>query len=398
MDRRKFIKNSAIASTSLFVPSFLQAKINRNPAQSRDGKILIIIQLSGGNDGLNTIIPYQNDLYYKARPQLAIPAKELIKIDGELGFNPALEAIRPLYDEGLISVVNNVGYPNPDRSHFRSMDIWHTASNSDEYLSTGWLGRWLDSSCHPCDTPYKAIEVDDNLSLALKGHNQKGFAMSNPNRLKRAAENKFLSLAADRFHPEHADENVRYLYKTLIETQASANYLYEQAKIHKSNISYPVTQFGNDLKQIAELITADTNTSIYYASLTGFDTHANQKNQQARLLKQYADGVAALVKDLKQNNLLKDTLIFTFSEFGRRVKQNASNGTDHGTANNLFIIGEKLQKAGFFNSGPNLQDLDNGDLIYQVDFRQIYATIIENWLENNAEAILNQPFKTLPII
>ncbi len=387
-----------MASTALMVPSFLQAEFNKRPFNSRSGKILIVIQLSGGNDGLNTVVPYQNDVYYNNRPRLAIPSNEVLKIHDELGFHPALSALQPLLDEGLLSIVNSVGYPNPDRSHFRSMDIWHTASNSDEYWTTGWLGRYLDSNCSNCDVPYHALEVDANLSLALKGEQRNGFAMGNPGQLKKTTDNKFLQLAGQNFDEHHAEENVRYLYKTMINTQSSAKYLFEQSKVYQSKAAFPQTPFGRDLKQIAELITADTDTKIYYVSLTGFDTHANQKNQQARLLRQYAEGVAALVKDLQQNNLLNDTLILTFSEFGRRVKQNASNGTDHGTANNLFLIGGGIKKPGFYNAAPDLLNLDKGDLIYQIDFRQIYATILEQWLDTNANLVLGQSFDPLAMI
>lgn len=391
------MRQSAFASSALMVPSFLNAFTGRPPQSSRDGKILVVVQLSGGNDGLNTVVPYRNDIYYQSRPSLAIREQEVLRVSDELGFNPKMKGLQALYDEGLVTVLNNVGYPNPDRSHFRSMDIWHTASDSDQYLSTGWLGRYLDSNCRDCATPHHALEVDDHLSLALKGQTRNGFAMSNPRQLKRATDNRFLKSLADHGH-DHPEENVAYLYKTMIDTQSSADYLYQQSTVHRSKADYPQTPFGRDLKQIAELITADTDTKIYYVSLTGFDTHANQRNQQERLLQQYADGMRAFVSDLQQNNLLDDTLIMTFSEFGRRVKQNASRGTDHGTANNLFLLGGRLRQPGFFNEGPDLTTLDNGDLIYQVDFRRVYATILENWLEADAAGILPGRFERLGVV
>ena len=270
-----------------------------------------------------------------------------------------MKAFRSLYDDGLVSIINSVGYPNPDRSHFRSMDIWHTASDSKEYLSNGWIGRYLDNQCVGYENPLHAIEVDDTLSLALKGEKYSGFAVSNPRKLKRQADNRFLKAIANNGNHQEED-NVGYLYKTLIDTQSSADYLFEKSKIHQSKITYPNNAFAKDLKQIAEPITADANTQIYYAGMTGFDTHANQKNAQARLLKNYSEGVAALVKDLKSNGLLDDVLILTFSEFGRRVKQNGSNGTDHGTANNVFLMGGKLRKAGFYNAAPDSLNLDKG--------------------------------------
>ncbi len=395
MNRRNFLKSSGLASTSLLIPSFLSDFSVNKSFKSRSGKILVVVQLSGGNDGLNTIVPYRNDIYYKSRPTLGIKSSEVLKVSDELGFNPALQSLQGLYDQGYLSIVNSVGYPNPDRSHFRSMDIWHTASDSNQYLSTGWLGRYLDSNC---PTPYYALEVDDSLSLALKGATRNGFAASNPERLKRAADNRLLKFLSENVHANQQEDNVAYLYKVLVETQQSANYLYEQARVHRSRVAYPENAFGKDLKTIAELITADTDTKIYYVSLGGFDTHANQKIQQERLLQAYADGMKAFVEDLKQNSLLDEVLIMTFSEFGRRVEQNASNGTDHGTANNLFLIGGKLQKPGFFNQASNLINLDEGDLKFEIDFRNIYASILSNWLDADAAGVLGGNYKALQLV
>jgi len=239
--------------------------------------------------------------------------------------------------------------------------------------------------------------LDDQLSLSLKGEKRNGFAMSNPTQLKRSANNPILKKIANDVH--HAEEeNIAYLYKTLIDTQSSADYLFEQSKVSPSKKTYPQHPFGRDMKLIAELITADTDTKIYYASLGSFDTHANQKNQQARLLKIYADAIAALTDDLKSNGLFDETLIMTFSEFGRRVKQNGSNGTDHGTANNVFLMGGKLKNGGVINQGPDLSRLENGDLIYDIDFRQIYATILENWLGTDSRIVLNEKFDLLSFI
>lgn len=399
MNRRNFLKNSAFASTAWMVPSFLQGFSGLPTYQSRSGKILIVIQLSGGNDGLNTVVPYRNDIYYKSRPSIGIGKDKVLRISDELGLNPAMTALQSLYDEGLVSIINSVGYPNPDRSHFRSMDIWHTASSSSEYWSSGWLGRYLDSDCQACQSPHHALEVDDSLSLALKGATHSGFAMSDPRQLNRTTSNAYLKAIGEQFDHHHHEEEVAYLYKTMIDTQASASYLYEQSKVFKSKGKYPKTPFGKSLKQVAELITADTDTRIYYVSLTGFDTHVNQTNKQGRLLQQYAEGVKALVADLKQHHLLQDTLIMTFSEFGRRVQQNGSKGTDHGTANNLFLIGGSLKRPGFFNAAPDLSNLNNGDLIYQVDFRDVYASVLEKWLDTDSPKVLGtRAFRGLEVL
>ncbi|MEM1357975.1 MAG: DUF1501 domain-containing protein, partial [Bacteroidota bacterium] len=366
MKRRNFLKASTLASTALMTPNFLKAISRVSTEASRSGKILIVLQLSGGNDGLNTVVPYGNDIYYQKRPLIGIPAKEVIQLNDLQGFHPALAPLRPLFDAGEMSIINSVGYPNPDRSHFRSMDIWQTGSSSNEAWSTGWLGRYLDSACAGKPT-YHALEVNDGLSLAMKGEQRSGFAMSDTQSMRRAINQRHLTSLTSQA-PQAG--NLGYLYKTLTETTDAASYLFEQAKTHRSQVSYPNDPFGKDLKQLAELITADTATNIYYASLTGFDTHAAQRARQQRLLNIYAQGVAALVKDLKQHNLFNDVLIMTFSEFGRRLQQNASGGTDHGTANNVFMIGGKLKQAGFYNSAPNLSQLKDQDLIHEIDFRR----------------------------
>lgn len=387
-----------MASTAMMVPSFLTGTSLGKLYKNRAGKILVVVQLSGGNDGLNTIVPYRNDLYYQNRPDLGIAKTEVITVSDELGFNPGLKSLRELFDQGQMSIVNNVGYPNPDRSHFRSMDIWHTASDSTDYLNSGWIGRYLDSNCQGCQSPYQAIEVDDTLSLALKGANRRGFAMSDPGRLKRTADNPILQAISKSARNDVDENKVGYLYKTLIDSESSADYLFAQSKKNHSSAAYPQSEFGQDMRTIAELITADTDTKIYYVSLSGFDTHANQRMRQERLLGQYADAMKVFVQDLKQNGLLDEVLILTFSEFGRRVKQNASKGTDHGTANNLFLMGGKLKKPGFFNEAPDLSQLDEGDLNYTIDFRKVYATILDKWLEAPVPAILGKSFPNLGLI
>ncbi|GGG04086.1 DUF1501 domain-containing protein [Pontibacter amylolyticus] len=387
--RREFIKMSALASGMLLVPNFLHGLDGGGLPllASSNGKRLVVIQLSGGNDGLNTVVPYQNDLYYKARPSLAIPSREVLTLEKGLGLNPAMEKLRLLYDQGYVSVLNSVGYPDPDRSHFRSMDIWHSASASDEYLSTGWLGRYLDSLSGP-SANYAAIEVDDTLSLALKGAQYTGIAVQDVKRFFQATNDQFLKQAAQLHAQDHTHHQVDYLYKTLIETQQSAGYLQEKTKVYRSKKDYPNGEFARNLKTIAELIASGVESRVYYASLTGFDTHVRQAGQQASLLRELSEGLYSFVDDLKQQQEFDNTVIMVFSEFGRRVAQNASNGTDHGTANNLFLIGGKLKQAGLYNEGPNLQDLDQGDLRYSIDFRNIYATLLHNWLGGDAAGIL----------
>jgi uncharacterized protein (DUF1501 family) len=404
MQRRRFLQSSALASTLLLVPKFLHA-LDRPETQLatllRDApadkaRRLIVVQLSGGNDGLNTIIPYRNDLYYKARPTLALKETEgILPLSGDLGLHPKMTGLKGLYDQGQLAVLNAVGYPNPDRSHFRSMDIWQTGSGSEQLLTTGWLGRYLDSSCVGCELPYQALEVDDTLSLALKGQFHKGLAVKTPGKLHQLTQSHYLSRLSQEAAPAAASSELDYLYKTLAETASSADYLYEKSKIHTSTATYPNTDLGRNLKTTAELITSGVESRVYYLALSGFDTHVRQHEQQGRLLGELSDGLAALAADLQKSGEWENTLVMVFSEFGRRVTQNASNGTDHGTANNVFLLSGALRKPGLLNAPASLADLDQGDLRYQVDFRSLYASILSDWLGADDKLVLGSGIERL---
>ena len=398
MDRRHFLKNTALASGALMIPAFLKPFEALGKSDITGYKNLVIIQLSGGNDGLNTIVPYGNDIYYQKRNTIAINKTDVITLNDMQGLNPSLSALKEIYDQGWMSIINSVGYPNPDRSHFRSMDIWQTGSESKQFLTTGWIGRYLDANC-PSFKPYAAIEVDDTLSLAMKGAKMKGIAVQDPGKLYQTTREPFFKdLVHDHSDANLNEDNLGYLYKTMIETYSSAEYIQNTSKTYNVKSEYPATPLGNQLKTVSKFINSGLQTRIYYVSLSGFDTHVRQQDQQARQLKIYGDAVAAFIKDLKQSGKLDDTLVMTFSEFGRRVEQNASNGTDHGTANNILIYGGKLKKAGFYNESPDLTQLDNGDLKYQIDFRDVYATLLDKWLDMNNSQVLTKTFAGLGFV
>ena len=395
--RKEFIQVGSLATASLLLPKFLKAFEGR-PMVPPGNRVVVILQLSGGNDGLNTVIPVRNDLYYKARPRLGIEKSKALILDDEVGLHPALKGFRDLYEDGSLGIINNVGYPNPDRSHFRSMDIWHTASQSDEYLSHGWVGKYLDAQCKGCDKPTQAIEIDDVLSLALKGENIKGIAVKDPRRLYGTANEKFFRDVLKNYREEAGEQPVDYLYKTMAETLSSADYIFKQSRLHPTNAEYPKTDLGNSMKTIASLIFSEINTKVYYVSLGSFDTHINQEGQQQRLFTEMNDAVTAFVKDLKANHRFDDVLLFTFSEFGRRVQQNASGGTDHGTANSMFLVGGGLKKKGLINELPDLADLDEGDLKYKVDFKDVYATVLKKWLQADDISILGRKYSHLDFV
>lgn len=380
--RREFLKISSLATASLLMPNFLKS-MTLDDALAPSQNILVVLQFTGGNDGLNTIIPARNDIYFRERKTLAI--QDSLALTDEAGINPCLSYFKELFDNGELSVMNNVGYPNPDKSHFRSMDIWQSASRSDEFLDTGWLGRFLDEECYRCEHPTQALEVDDMLSLALKGENNKAFAFKDPKRLYQTSQEKYFKSLYDHHHD---DETVSYLYQTLGSTINNAGYIFEKSKAKTTEEVYPNSQLGKDFKTVASLIKSDINTQVYYLSIGSFDTHVNQNDRQKKLFSDINDAVKSFVADMKSNGLFNNVLLMTFSEFGRRVAQNASNGTDHGTANQMFFIGGNLKKKGLLNALPDLQNLNEGDLIYKEDFRKVYATILKNWLKADSSKVL----------
>ncbi|MBS1572094.1 MAG: DUF1501 domain-containing protein [Bacteroidetes bacterium] len=387
INRREFLTTSALASASLLLPNFLKALSFSENTLVAQQNILIILQLSGGNDGLNTIIPIKNDLYYKNRQKIGI--KNALNLTDDVGIHPALQFFKELYDNGELAILNNVGYPEPDKSHFRSMDIWQTASKSNEYLSTGWVGRYLDEVCYNCNHPTQALEINDMLSLAMKGEEKKAFAFQNPKRLYQTSQEVFFKeiLQANN-KDQHEHKTTSYLYQTLGETVNNASYIFDKSKTKETTISYPNSQIAKDFKTIASLIKSDINTRVYYLDIGSFDTHVNQNDRQQNLFSDMNEAIKSFVQDMKSNGLFSNVMIATFSEFGRRVAENQSNGTDHGTANQMFFVSGGLHKKGLLNPLPNLEKLNDGDLIYTEDFRKVYATLLKNWLQADSSKIL----------
>lgn len=396
MKRREFIKNSSLASSVFLVPNFLKA-FESQASLVKNNKKLVIIQLSGGNDGLNTLVQYKNDQYYKSRAVIAQKPNNLLRINDELGFHESLKGFKELYDKGLVSVLNNVGYPNPSRSHFRATDIWQTASDSSDYLQTGWVGRYLENISK---TSLGAIEVDDTLSLLMKGENINGIATKDAKLFYKTTQDPYFGQVLNSYDDVHLSEhNLGYLYKTVIDAKSSAKYIYNKTKVYTSKADYPKNTFGNQLKTISEFINSGLETQLYYASLGGFDTHANQINAQKRLLEIFSTGMNTFIHDLQATGALADTMVLVFSEFGRRLNENAAKGTDHGAANLVFLIGNQLKHKGMYNEPADLVNLDvNGDIQYKVDFRDVYASLLKEWLTTEPSKILNGNFKTLGLV
>ncbi|TAH26035.1 MAG: DUF1501 domain-containing protein [Cytophagales bacterium] len=406
--RRKFIKNATLATAgTALLPEFLSASQSQlAEAISRaniDNKVLVVIQLSGGNDGLNCLVPFRNDNYYKLRPKISIPRDEVYEVNDEMGFHSELRIFKDFYDQGILSVINTVGFQNVEKTHIRAMETWQTASGTGDYINrSGWIGRYLDHGCQnaACRKPYMALEMDDSLNLALKGDKTKGLAFIDPTRTYNNFNNTFFKEVAKIREDALEGTPLHFLYKTLGDSLASVNHIYERSKVFKTKTPYPLTQFGVDLRTVAELIISNMETKVYYVSLPGFDTHVDQLPKHEKILAKFSDGMKSFIKDLKANRRLEDVMVMVFSEFGRTVKENESEGTDHGLANNVFLLSGSLKKKGLYNPMPSLanEQLDDFCLRSSVDFKTIYSTIIKRWLNAEDKLVLGREYGYLDFI
>ena len=413
MKRRDFIQVMLpIAGLPIVWPMWSFSKPLRKLGKSNypvnfpdDGRVQVLVQCAGGNDGLNTIIPYTNDIYYNERPQLAIPKSETIQIANglDLGFHSAMSGFKSLYDAGNLAIIQGVGYPNPDRSHFRSTDIWLTGSSSDAVGETGWLGRYFDMLCpdgEPCGTfGPPAIQIGLTSSLALLGRQQKGITLQNPvqfyDLVTRLGEGHDPQPGMIPATP--AEHELEFLRNTEASAFQFAGEIIDAYQKNDNQVHYPNQSLATQLAIVARLIAGGLSTRIYIVSIRGFDTHANQANAHANLLGQLSTAIQLFQQELEIFGVADRVAGMCFSEFGRRVRGNASNGTDHGTAAPQFLFGNPVI-GGVHGSHPDLANLENGDIKYQFDYRQIYASLLEQWLAGDANAILGENFSTLPLI
>lgn len=366
MNRRNFLTlTGTFTGGMLVLPSFLHAFGTQDNLVIGE-QCLVFIQLNGGNDGLNTFVPYEDPLYYDLRTKIALNKDAVVSKNKGMAFHPALKDFAQMQQNGDLTVIQNVGYPEPVRSHFRSQEIWQTAADSNKYINEGWLGRYLDLQCHD-HQPTAGINLDSIDNLALKGMEPNSITVKDPDRfkVKSNTENEKLS-----DNPQL--DFVRKIANSVVE---GSDDIQNALKQSKTEISYPKTGLSKNLEWIARLVKGNLNSKVYYTSLGGFDTHDNQLSIHERKLTELNDAIYSFYKDLKQAQLLQNVTIVVFSEFGRRVKDNG-NGTDHGTAAPMFIIGGN-NKGTILGNNPNLTDLDNGDLKHQIDFRSVYASLLQ---------------------
>ncbi|MES2574668.1 MAG: DUF1501 domain-containing protein [Bacteroidota bacterium] len=378
MDRRKFLTlTGTFTGGSLLLPDFLYSFGSQTNLIVGE-QCVVFVQLNGGNDGLNTFIPFEDALYYYSRPKIAISKDEVLNSSKGMAFHPALQGFASMQQSGDLSVIQNVGYPNPVRSHFRSQEIWQTAPTHQEYLNEGWLGRYLDLQCKE-HQPTAGINIDSIDNLALKGEEPNSITVKDPNRFKTKSKSENDGQLSD--NPQL--DFVRKVANSVVE--GSDDIQKALAKSAASDVVYPKTGLAKNLEWISKLIKGNLNSKVYYTSLGGFDTHDNQLSIHKNKLTELNDAVYSFYQDLKKSQQLQNVTIVVFSEFGRRVKDNGR-GTDHGTAAPMFVIGGN-NRGKIIGQNPNLADLDNGDLKHEIDFRSVYASILKNKLDFDSATI-----------
>ncbi len=357
-----------------------------------ENRILVVLELSGGNDGLNTVVPFRNDDYYKLRPKLALKENTLRKIDDEYGLNTHMAGLEKLYKDGQMAIIHGVGYPQPSFSHFNSMAFWHTAAPNSG-ASYGWVGRLADVLL-PKGSPFAIVNVDATQSLAVRSENHVPIVFDDPNQL--VPKGRSMYVEADDDSTQNTSQSfMRDIARSAKEASAQVGEAWQK---YKSPVDYGLVNL--DLPKIASLIEARMPTRLYYTSFrnNAFDTHVQQSNLHSRLLTYFSDAVYAFMQDMERIGRADDVMVLVFSEFGRRAAENANLGTDHGTANVMFALGNGV-KGGHFGTPSDLTKLDDTDnLIHTTDFRQVIATVIEDWLQYpNAQDVLNGKYDKLGI-
>ena len=395
IDRRRFLSIGALTAT---IPGFL-AKTGALLADDRSlgnrDRVLVVVQLAGGNDGLNTLIPFRDDAYYKARPKLAVAKGKSLQIADDLALHPEAGDLRRLYDAGHLGIVTNVGYPNPNRSHFRATEIWETGVPDKDTL-TGWVGRYFDAECRGVPSPMLGLQLGEKPAMTFAHPKGRAVTLTNPRLFEWDAGAAKAMEKLNAVRPT-ANPELDFLQRTGNDTLTLSRRIQEALKDTKTVAEYAPFNFSQSLKVVAQMIAADVPTRVYYVTLGGFDTHTSQDRRHAGLLQELSMGLASFVQDLKALGHLDRTLVMTFSEFGRRVAENEQQGTDHGTAGIMFLAGGGV-KAGVHGSRPDLSDLDDGDLKFETDFRSVYATVLKDWFGADAKKVIGADFTPVPMI
>ncbi|HET6425526.1 MAG TPA: DUF1501 domain-containing protein [Planctomycetaceae bacterium] len=400
-NRREFLKllgTAGVVSLAGPVPALWSQAIGAE-TKAPGERVLVLIQLAGGNDGLNTVVPINDDSYYKARPGIAIGKGAALKLNDAVGLHPSMTGFRDLWDTNRLAIVQGVGYPKPDRSHFRSMDIWHAAHFS-ERIPNGWIGRLLDQTVSSSSTAWEAACIGlDKLPLACLGERVVPPTIQRLEEFRLTHSGRDVAVVSSPAWKQVAASasgsgELDFLRRSATAAVTSAERLASLSQEYRSTAAYPSTALAQRLKLVAQMITADLPARVYFVSLDGFDTHAQQLPGHAVLLSELSSAIAAFFADLDEKNHGNRVMLATFSEFGRRLAENGSLGTDHGAASVQFVV-TPPGKGGMYGTAPSLTDLDDGDPKFTTDFRRVYATLLERWLQRPSEPILGEVFAPL---
>ncbi len=394
--RREFLNQSTLFALAPTVPGFLAQSARAAPPR-RDDRVLVVIELNGGNDGINTVVPFTDEGYARHRQALRLPARRLLKVNDQVALHPALRDAARLLESQRLTIVQGVGYPNPNRSHFESMAIWQTARlRPKERDGLGWLGAALDRGPRPVDgSPDVVLAGLDGPPTALSGKRSVSAALAH-------ADDLLLGGAVD---PRRAiaeqregDDLKAFVRRSLLDAYTTADRLRDAARVEDGGAAYPATGLAGRLRLVARLLKAGFATRVFYTIQGGYDTHYSQAVAHEQLLAELGGAVRAFLDDLARARLADRVAVLCFSEFGRTVKENGSAGTDHGTAGPVLLAGARA-RGGLVGATPSLTDLDprHGDLKVGLDFRQVYATVLEEWLGLKALTVLGGRFETLPL-
>jgi len=381
MQRRQFLQLLGAAPLAIWSGGSAYAASATAGAQ----RLLVLVELKGGNDGLNTVIPYADAQYARLRPQLAIARDQIAQLDAATGLHPSLKTLMPLWQGGELAIVQGVGYPQPNLSHFRSIEIWDTASDSNDYLDHGWLTQVFEKFPPPRSHAADGVVIASPELGPLAGGTTRVVTLTNPEQFLRQAKTLHTDARGSR------NPALAHLLRVEGDIQQAASGLHGDKSFRTE---FPRSPFGKSIKSAAQVAAADARVSVIRITLNGFDTHSNQLQQHARLLNDLASGLVAFRSALQEIGRWDNTLVMTYSEFGRRPQQNGSSGTDHGTANTHFLLGRHV-KGGLYGEQPSLSSLDGGNLRHTVDFRSLYATVTEKWWGLQAGELFGGKYRAL---
>lgn len=404
--RRDFVTQGlGVVGVSAALPNFLARTAMAGPQAQSDEPITVVVQLSGGNDGISSIVPYGDDAYNQNRKVTRIDAKKLHKINDYIGFSPELTLFKDMYDNGQLAIVQGIGYPNHNRSHFKSMDIWHTGNNN--YKRTvgtkpiGWIGRYCEEKFANSFDPKAVMSIRMNKTpLAIQSESHPGLALRDPRAFRYSADHGQMQRkeAYRKLNNKMPDPKklspLDFVTQTSTNANAASDEILSIVAKNPSKASYPSSGLATSLKTVASMIAGGLSTRVYYVEQTGFDTHAGHNDRHQKLMTDLGAAITAFQKDLKAQGNDQRVVTMAFSEFGRRVKENGSGGLDHGQAGPLFVFGPNV-KGGLYGKHPSMTDLDGGDLRFTTDFRGVYATLLDQWMGANSSSILDQQYDHL---